>query len=326
MQIMKHKPGCGTLREVFSLRETNAMRGLWCLIVVLVHIPAAYQNRIQDMIGSFAYIGVSFFFMTSGFGLMIGIEKNGFGKLAGFWKRRLPKLLIPMVITNMLTMILAFVESGKADWLQLIGITGFVRQLLVFYLVFWAACWFAYAWIPSPYRKRFLYGCVAALVLAVYGVNLIWGGFWPVEAVGFLLGMLLAQHKNKVSAYFAEKWLVKCILACVYSAIFGVMYIKMKHIVFLGDYVIRILLSICIHSFILLVNCRVSVANVLTEFLGKISYEVYLLHGAVFSFLSLLPVTFGSWPFILGSLILTVLLSVVVERISKWVNGRFFGK
>ena len=36
----------------FDKENTNALRGFWCLIVVLVHIPLLYQNRIQDMIGS----------------------------------------------------------------------------------------------------------------------------------------------------------------------------------------------------------------------------------------------------------------------------------
>lgn len=56
-------------QHFFDMSNSNALRGFWCLIVILVHIPAAYQNRIQDMIGSFAYIGVTFYFMTSAYGL-----------------------------------------------------------------------------------------------------------------------------------------------------------------------------------------------------------------------------------------------------------------
>lgn len=327
MQNMKYRLLRNASGEVFSLEETNAMRGLWCLIVVLVHIPATYQNRIQDMLGSFAYIGVSFFFMTSGFGLMLNIEKNGFGKMTGFWKRRLPRLLIPMEIMNILTMTVTFAKTGKVDWLQLISITGFVRQLLLFYLVFWAGCQIASKFITPTYRKRFLYGAVLILILALYAASFVLSiPLWPVESVGFLLGMLLAQHKKRASAFFAGKWLLKCVVAFVCSAILGLIYIKMKHIVFVGDYIIRILLNICIQTFVLCVNYRVSVSNVLTKFLGKISYEVYLLHGVVFSFLIMLPVNFGSWPFIIASLTLTVLLSALVELISRRINENFFRK
>ena len=315
---------CNGSKEIFSLDETNAMRGLWCLIVVLVHIPAAYQNRLQDMLGSFAYIGVSFFFMTSGFGLMLGIEKNGFGKMTGFWKRRLPKLLIPMVIMNLLTMAVTFVETGKMDWIQLIRITGYVRQLLLFYLVFWSGCQFAYKYITPAYRKCFLYGEVLILILILYAASFLLSmPLWPVESVGFLLGMLLAQHRKRVGGLFERKWMLKCVVACVCSAIVGLVYIKIKHIDFIGDYIVRILLNICIQLFVLCVNNRVSVVTALTRFLGKISYEIYLLHGVVFSFLIMLPVDFGSWPFIILSLMLTVLLSAVVEGISTRINKYF---
>ena len=47
----------------FDQANTTALRGFWCMVVILVHTPVMYQNRIQDMIGSFAYIGVTFFFM-----------------------------------------------------------------------------------------------------------------------------------------------------------------------------------------------------------------------------------------------------------------------
>ena len=86
----------------FNLTNTTAMRGFWCIIVILVHIPAVYQNRIQDLMGSFAYIGVTFFFMTSAYGLKVGAKKNP-DSTKVFWRRRLPKLLIPMFLVNVLT-------------------------------------------------------------------------------------------------------------------------------------------------------------------------------------------------------------------------------
>ena len=55
----------------FDKNNSNAMRGFWCFIVILVHTPVVYQNTIQDIMGSFAYVGVTFFFMASGFGLTI---------------------------------------------------------------------------------------------------------------------------------------------------------------------------------------------------------------------------------------------------------------
>lgn len=52
---------------------------------MLVHVPYAYQNRIQGMIGSFAYIGVTFFFMTSSYGLALSLTKKP-EKIKHFWR------------------------------------------------------------------------------------------------------------------------------------------------------------------------------------------------------------------------------------------------
>lgn len=78
----------------FNRENSGAMRGFWCLIVVLVHIPATYQNRAQDMLGSFAYVGVTFFFLTSACGLRLAAVKRP-ESLKAFWRNRLPKLLVP---------------------------------------------------------------------------------------------------------------------------------------------------------------------------------------------------------------------------------------
>ena len=32
-----------------SINDSNFLRGFWCIIVVLVHIPVVYQNSIQDI-------------------------------------------------------------------------------------------------------------------------------------------------------------------------------------------------------------------------------------------------------------------------------------
>lgn len=128
--------GDDTPDHFFDKTNSNAMRGFWCLIVILVHIPAAYQNTIQDMLGSFAYIGVTFFFMTSAFGLKIGETKNP-GSIRKYWRKRLPKLLAPCILVNIVGIISALIRTGSFSILSLISINAWVRWLLVCYVFFW---------------------------------------------------------------------------------------------------------------------------------------------------------------------------------------------
>ena len=120
-----------------SLDDTNFLRGFWCIIVVLVHIPTVYQNRIQDMIGSFAYIGVTFFFMTSAYGLKYSMmHKKGY--MEHFWRRRLPAILIPALIANAFVVIMQSI-SGFRDFsvINFFNIDGWVKILLLYYVTFW---------------------------------------------------------------------------------------------------------------------------------------------------------------------------------------------
>lgn len=46
-------------QDAFMNKEfTRALKGACCIIVILVHIPLAYANKLQDGIGSFAYVCV----------------------------------------------------------------------------------------------------------------------------------------------------------------------------------------------------------------------------------------------------------------------------
>ena len=112
------------------------MRGFWCLVVILVHTPAMYQNTIQDMIGSFAYIGVTFFFMTSGYGLKLGVQKNP-ESISFFWRKRLPKLLIPYYLISLFSCVVKLYEGEKVNWLRLPLVSGWVAWLLICYFMFW---------------------------------------------------------------------------------------------------------------------------------------------------------------------------------------------
>lgn len=121
----------------FNRENSGVMRGFWCLIVVLVHIPAAYQNRAQDMLGSFAYVGVTFFFLTSACGLRLAAVKRP-ESLKGFWRNRLPKLLVPCLLTNAIGMALRALCGGGIELRMLVWINGWVCWLLVCYFIFWA--------------------------------------------------------------------------------------------------------------------------------------------------------------------------------------------
>ena len=105
-------------------------------------MPVAQQNQIQDAIGSFAYIGVTFFLVTSAYGLKWGVvHKENF--LNVFWLKRLSVLLIPVLLCNLVRAGVSVVISGSLEIRSLVSINGWVRVHILFYIVFWIIYYFS---------------------------------------------------------------------------------------------------------------------------------------------------------------------------------------
>ena len=180
----KYRPDGG---HFFDRENSGAMRGFWCLIIVLVHVPGAYQNGLQDMLGSFAYVGVSFFFMTSAFGLRLAAETRP-ESMAFFWRNRLPKLLVPCVLSNAIHMALYAAAGSRVRLWMLLSIGGWVRWLLVCYLFFWLSD----RLLPKKWRDWAVCGLVILFSLGVY-LSKPERTTWCPEVLGFAWGILLVS-------------------------------------------------------------------------------------------------------------------------------------
>lgn len=296
--------------DFFDRENSGAMRGFWCLIIVLVHVPAAYQNRIQDMLGSFAYVGVTFFFMTSAYGLRMAAMKRP-EPMAHFWRNRLPKLLVPCVLSNVAHMAVYAAAGSRVSPLMLLTIGGWVRWLLVCYLFFWLS----YRFLPEKSRDWAVCGLVILLSLGVY-LSKPAGTTWCPEVLGFVWGILLSRWKSGFVSWTGRKWLPKCAVLCLLAGMLGVGYLTGKGVPFWGDYVLKIVLGAAILGFMLALNGKISIGNRVSRGLGVISYEVYLLHDGAFFLLEYLSPGVSSGVFILTSLLLTMILSLIVHKVS----------
>ena len=300
----------------FDQANTTALRGFWCMVVILVHTPVMYQNRIQDMIGSFAYIGVTFFFITSAYGLRLMVQKKT-DYVNGFWRRRLPKLLIPCLLVNLLAAVFDVVRGGKISLWSLLWINGWVQWLFVCYVIFWAV---------YKFKKRHQDATIC-LLIAVFSIAIylcrpwIIGTTWCPEIFGFIWGIILFRLRDFFIDRMKKRWFIKCLIFCIVAGAAGLIYLKFKMIVFFGDYLLKILLGILITLFMLAVNTRVNIGNQISKFVGTLSYEVYLLHGTVFGIISFLMPGLESGVFILLSIVITVILSAVVHKISTLLLG-----
>lgn len=312
-------------KDFFDVKETNVIKGLWSIIVVLVHTPVEYQNVIQDAIGSFAYIGVTFFFMASAYGLKYGvIHKKDY--LKGFWYYRIPKLLIPALLCNLMGVVIKIIYvPDDLSWVSFLDINSWVKVLLLFYAVFWLIYYLSL-------KCTFLRGRQDILIcFIIFAFSLIdkctplkLTLIWPEESLGFVYGIIFANVMDIYKEHANRRWNLKLIVLFVLSGIFGITYLKYKYVVFWGDYCLKIALGIILLLFMFQLLRRFTICNSFNIYLGKISYEIYLLHGIVFQFVVRLGFTDNSGVFILSSIILTIIGAMSVQKISNQILKKLY--
>lgn len=105
------------------------------------------------------------------------------------------------------------------------------------------------------------------------------------------------------------------------SIILGVSYLKFKQVVFSGDYVLRILLGIALIMWVSSVTYRIKIGNKFSKLLGRISYEIFLLHGFSMSFFSQGSFGLSSGQFIILTFLLTVLLAYILNKIDNTISN-----
>ncbi len=301
----------------FDQDNTKALRGFWCLVVIMVHVPAVYSNRIQDLIGSLAYIGVTFFFMTSGYGLTISTANSPNGT-KGFWRRRLPKLIIVNLVLYFLgSLVYTLLLHATIGLNQVINANKWLVWLIACYFVFWIA---DQLFKNVFYRKLFTILTIFVCSVMIYFLQMrgiIAGTTWTTECYGFIWGVTLASFRLKFIETFSDKWLVKLVTSCCIALILGLLYLKLKPVPFWGDYILKIILGLAITLFVLIANTRVVIRNKLSLFLGSISLEIFLAHGYVLDLLNGIRQWGSSALYIVSAIILTVLIAYIAHLFSN---------
>lgn len=325
--VLANMEYCPHKEYFFDFHDSMMLRGMFCIIVVLVHIPSAYQNRVQDIMGSFAYIGVTFFFMTSAFGLKYGtIHKKSY--LQDFWFKRLLALLIPAFLCNAISVGMAAIVNGRISIRSFFHINGWVKLLLFFYSVFWLMYYISDKF--KPHQSRTVWGrywqdvLVCLMILAyslfdrLFSTGLTLG--WATESMGFAYGIILADCVEPLKSWMDRKWWTKSALFLMAGIITGLSYIKFKLVVFLGDYCLKVLLGLVLMMLLFQLLRRIRIGNRMLSFLGGISYEIYLLHEAVFFVLAECISIGSSGVFIWCSIAITAAIVAVMKNVSGLIT------
>ena len=219
--------------------------------------------------------GVTIFFFLSAYGLTESQTKNQYNFIE-YLKRRLLKVFIPLIITNILYYFPSLAWEEISFSIQtfslyilnikiLDGVTWFCNVILVFYIFFY---------LSFCFKKQVLK--VSVLVLFTLGYSYFMVQYLPnapyyiYSIVGFPLGMLFSLYKTH---YTIRKVLIlSCIIVLIFS-IFSQLISSYSNL-WIGN-----IYSFLLIIFTSIIITKIRIQNRILSFCGNYSFEIYLLHN-----------------------------------------------
>lgn len=314
--------------DYLSLKNTNALRGMCALIVAMQH-TCAYQH--DKWTAPFLYIGflaTSIFFFLSGYGLMYGIE-NKKRYLKSFLKKRLCTVLIPYLFANVVYLCIRqslgleislteFVEMYKKGE-PYVSFSWFIISIMYFYVLFYV--------VFNVFTKNIaVFLMIPGSILYMYLVKSI--GFdyhWYTTVFCFSGGVIWYRYRKTLTQIARNQGFLKILL--MFLITFALLFATFKNIYFYiaGSNIT----ALCFQITMMLVLQKVRIHNFVLEYLGKVSFEFYILHGIVIKIFNEYIVLQGSvyvLVVIAASTLIATILYYIDKTVVPWATGIEYGK
>lgn len=280
-------------RSIITPVNSLALKGIACLVIVAHHyssyLGGAHENLVKEFFSLVCgYIAVAMFFFLSGYGLMESEKRRRLSAIA-FLKRRLSRVYIPFVLTNILFIIIllcigSYEISARNLVFQSFGfelvdsITWFVPVTLLFYF---------FVLLLSGLQNRLHKACGMLALCAGYvisGIILFDIPFYAyVSSPAFPLGYIASLYNKEICKFVRGifRWILLAFSTIVFAflswAMMGHLSIQRHEL-----YGVIGMNNIALLGIIVAIFAGKDYPWFHCKWLGDISYEVYLCHAKVF--------------------------------------------
>lgn len=311
----------------FSSDISLSLKGILALLIVLHHSSQPLCNNGVKFFFDFWYWGpaiVGMFFFLTGYGLTRSVmTKDGYMKT--FFKKRFLKLLPPYIIAIVIYQCY-LACAGRFDWTVLTdnflkGIppltnSWYIIAIIFFYLLFYA--------VFRTIRSVKISVAVMWLLsfLYMFAISKIgWGNWWWKSTLAFNIGMTYVLFEAKIKEKIARRPIVfwGCmIVALALLFIFTYADLSSPFIEGFPSYSMSYWL---LPLFVLFAIYFTGMPKGrIFNFLGKISYELYIVHGV---FVWLMPYNGNSILFLLCIYAVSILTAAGLHWICTSMIKRF---
>ena len=283
--------------DYLSVEHTTNMRGIAAIGIIIHHMSerttGGYIFGYMAMTG---YLFVAFFFFMSGYGLLVQYQKKKGKYLNGFIKNRLMYIVIIYLLDIVLYTVVKTLLGEHYTPLQILKsiiFTGIANNswymvvLILLYVSFYII--FKCKIIKTiPQKIACVFGVETAffIICIFFKIN----PMWYLSNYGFVMGMIWANHKEKIDEFLKSHYIIALIISLIVAAFLNGTPI-------LTDKLLSDEVAICVRTAFRLFSPLSLVALLLVfvykfkpslfiwKWLGGISLEIYLIHGLVYTVL-----------------------------------------
>lgn len=309
----------------FNLQRTLPLRAILALIIVMHHLSqvvAPLNLSVVNQFGTWGGLAVGVFFFITGYGLMVSWQRKGDAYLNGFLAHRLWKLLPPFLLAMAAWQACRTFWVGKSVLDAFAGLlhgdtplpnSWFVYAVILFYVFFFIAAKIA----AKPVRVvAALWFLSTIYIVALHRMG--WGEWWYNSIYAFSIGFTYALVENKVRRFIEQRPIWLLIALGVFTT--AVALLMVTHHLGIDIYLANNLVPLFVVGTVYVLGM---VKNRVLDFIGRISYEIYLVQGCwvnVFSFCK------ECWPLYflsvyVASIFSAWLLHLFCKRMSRTANS-----
>ena len=298
-----------------------------CVVACHIYSHGAFQFDNKNLHFLFysimGYVPVSVFFFLSGYGLAFCYSQKGSNYVKEFPRHRLlPFYLIDVILIIIYSIIKVAVgyEISLSNIIQSFTFGGtviefgwYIQTILVLYILFWLVYSFKFSDVVK--------------LIAVIGANILFCAVCFAAkcnttlfatSICFSIGMLWERYKNRIDKALSNRLLYIVSIICAFSFA-GASYF-LSHI--LSGRIAETLqvsgTALAFTVIILLILKIIPIYCKVTEAIGKVSLEIYVMQGVIFIIMSYFP--FANYclyagTVLAGTLILACLFHQIVKKI-----------
>ena len=263
----------------FNLEETLSLRGFLAVCVFLTHL-CPHLDEASPWLADFGLWGppsVATFFLLTGYGLAYSVKTKGKSYLQGFFRKRLMKLLWPFyIMTAIYQGYNVYINSFS--WTSLLQhpfpMSWFIYALLIWYVGFYL-CFKNVENYKRSIVRIWMFTIIYMVVTILLNLDLYWVSILPLP-----MAITYVFYEEKAKYFICKHpYVTLSVITLLFIAVMGytLFAIYVYHLPGWGPVVYTTLpIWVVFITYIL-----GGVKNVVTNFMGSISYEFYIIHGFV---------------------------------------------